>query len=968
MVDPQLVPIYDVLDAPLTGMNSARYPLALPQGSWPLLQNVRLDDGTLMARNPTVAIATGGLPTSQPFGVFSGFVDNIQVYLAAMAVTGGIAIYESLDSVNWLEATAISGAYGNTRLTSGLQVNFKAVRDKVNSVDTVIIQNGTDSPRVYTRAAINGAKIRSHAPVTYPQWALTTRPIPQFANNFFSVANNTAKGIVNTNSLAISAMSGAISPITVTTLTNHGLANGDFVSVTGSTGNTVANGTWQVTVTGATTFTIQDIQTNAAQTGNGVYGGSGTVFLQVFAANGNNNVVQFALNKTAINVSSVVDVGFTTIDITGSAQMIIAADSATLDIWSNLLLAIKTTAIAYIYPTLIARIPWTDPGFANSPYTGGWQGEELLIYSLGDIDPATRISVNKLSAFWQGQLPTASVIANIHAIFFSGTINQGSSFSVAYRNSGTKAQGPGAIMPVKVDYTGNTIVSVAGTTSTVAATIPYLPYVRYNYLVPIQGPSVADLALGIDTVDLYRRDVGSTNYYLIKSISFGSWNDGAFPNAWCYKGPQLSPSVPATVGTALPPNMNNGRYLNTNTDTFDYSQLAPDDLYTTIPTGFAMTVANNRFVVGSGTNGVYPNVQTSEGNNPFRFRQLSDVSAANSYRSPSFFTLQGENIQAFATVASSGLGTSIIYVFTQKAIYVMGGFDSISLTNATLRYQMGTLSPSSVVQRKGYIYWLNEEGQVCRLDNVTPSYLMATPVFIGRKVIDDRTRAISASRLANVRGLAVYERYYLFYTPSGSVSNTRALVWDEVTEGWVEDTLPTDGEHIYSNGSSPNRNFAISQVGQVYEHEQRGNVTPQAITLTTSQLRVKPFSTQIFNRIAINADPSPGSILTISRQYYKTAQVETTTLTLTALGSENRILRYDNYLGNPAGKTDQVISITISGSALPGTRFYAIGMETLPRESAIDVDMITTPTPPSSAFYGLDFSDSVDTIYLVEVL
>jgi len=54
------------------------------------------------------------------------------------------------------------------------------------------------------------------------------------------------------------------SPIAITTAANHGLNTGDIVQVTGSTGNTAANGQFVVTKTGATTFTLNNSNGNAA--------------------------------------------------------------------------------------------------------------------------------------------------------------------------------------------------------------------------------------------------------------------------------------------------------------------------------------------------------------------------------------------------------------------------------------------------------------------------------------------------------------------------------------------------------------------------------------------------------------------------------------------------------------------------------------------------------------------------------
>jgi hypothetical protein len=61
------------------------------------------------------------------------------------------------------------------------------------------------------------------------------------------------------------------SPIQITTSTNHGLTTGQSVFITEVGGNTAANGSFVITSTGATTFTLD------GSTGNGAYTSSGFV-------------------------------------------------------------------------------------------------------------------------------------------------------------------------------------------------------------------------------------------------------------------------------------------------------------------------------------------------------------------------------------------------------------------------------------------------------------------------------------------------------------------------------------------------------------------------------------------------------------------------------------------------------------------------------------------------------------------
>lgn len=92
-----------------------------------------------------------------------------------------------------------------------------------------------------------------------------------------STANSTSNsGVYNITgfealNLSVQTTTGnGVSPITVTTTTTNTLTTGQTVLISSVTGNTNANGTWTITVLNGTQFTV-----NA--TGNGTYGGGGTV-------------------------------------------------------------------------------------------------------------------------------------------------------------------------------------------------------------------------------------------------------------------------------------------------------------------------------------------------------------------------------------------------------------------------------------------------------------------------------------------------------------------------------------------------------------------------------------------------------------------------------------------------------------------------------------------------------------------
>lgn len=105
-----------------------------------------------------------------------------------------------------------------------------------------------------------------------------------------SIGSATWNGEGSRVTTSISSSTNA-TPIAITTSAAHGYSTGDTVFICDHTTNTNANGTWEITVTGSTTFTLN------SSTGNGVGGAAGT------ARKANNCVVRLASALTE-NIAS----------------------------------------------------------------------------------------------------------------------------------------------------------------------------------------------------------------------------------------------------------------------------------------------------------------------------------------------------------------------------------------------------------------------------------------------------------------------------------------------------------------------------------------------------------------------------------------------------------------------------------------------------------------------------------------
>jgi hypothetical protein len=95
------------------------------------------------------------------------------------------------------------------------------------------------------------------------------------------------------------------SPIVITSA-GHGFATGDFVAITGVTGNTAANGLWQITLSDANSFSLNGSTGNAAYVSGGLASKPNVV---VFQASFGGSVANWTWNEWAIFNSASAGVG-----------------------------------------------------------------------------------------------------------------------------------------------------------------------------------------------------------------------------------------------------------------------------------------------------------------------------------------------------------------------------------------------------------------------------------------------------------------------------------------------------------------------------------------------------------------------------------------------------------------------------------------------------------------------------------
>jgi len=180
-----VVPIFNPLTAPCLGMFSGLAPSGLKPGQFSLISNLRYDDASLTARQPTTLRAATGLPgtAASARGLWSGFLNGVFYVIGAWVVTGGkVGIFYSTDGLAFTEGTAASGAYGNSRMVDPARpLVFATCNNIGDGLDYLFVQNGIDAPRFFGVATLNSTHARVIKQYSAPTWATAT-PISSSLN------------------------------------------------------------------------------------------------------------------------------------------------------------------------------------------------------------------------------------------------------------------------------------------------------------------------------------------------------------------------------------------------------------------------------------------------------------------------------------------------------------------------------------------------------------------------------------------------------------------------------------------------------------------------------------------------------------------------------------------------------------------------------------------------------------------
>lgn len=628
--------------------------------------------------------------------------------------------------------------------------------------------------------------------------------------------------------------------------------------------------------------------------------------------NPSNTITVTATNPTQGNQSRTVFSA--SIDLTECRQLVIIGNSSLANyagIWSNVKVSIGDAGgLVVVYDPTSAANGAIAEASLSSDGTSWMVGFSLDAHIASSSNPNIA-AIDRIQFEWVGATLSASTYAiTMYVIAGSGEVNGNALHCITYSNQWSLGESIPLFYPtVKPESIAN-----LGGSSTVDLDCGNNSSFYYNYVLPWIHTTTTTRDEGTNTLNIYRRDEDEDDYWFVTSVTIATYSGG-----WSF----------SNHGTT------SARGLNSTTDSTYAKQQskAPDPEHIPLPKGKAMVTANGRLFIAAATaTGAFSKLYISEHKHLTRFREvpriidglLDPVSATAHF-------LEGEDIQGFATVSVGYGGASYVYVFTNKSIYMIGA----DVNRIQKIASVGTLSPRSIAEYRGSVYFLDADRKVRVLET-------GVVKDISDRLVEDILKAIpsstwAASRVHKVSGRFWNGCYRLYYSPNGATTNTRCLVWDVEEEKWYDDAMTgsiTGEEAIEWTEAGKHILLLYGNNLHVYEVEKSGQTTDDGtnptLTLTTNEISLEDWREFAVGQVGIICDDvSSGSVAVALSFRPGTGSNSTSTISVDVTPSQ--AWRYNSAwtLGNDLRGTWAKLSFSLQAPS--GTSIYEMMCELHPR-------------------------------------
>jgi len=386
-------------------------------------------------------------------------------------------------------------------------------------------------------------------------------------------------------------------------------------------------------------------------------------------------------------------------------------------------------------------------------------GSKSILYTWGLTNSANTLSgsISKVKFTYKGttdKFASATIqilAAGIGALGIAGTPNYGVTYA---SNINWCETGLAVLDSAKASGVLTAMLTTTGTKYFKFPISTALRFFWYVKPIPFSGGNAY-----YNGIYLYRKDEGSSDYLYCASAGITDWTGHA--------------GIPAdtwvSVGTGIITD-------NIDENSLDPDRVAPSAFNGVIP-GFNCGIsANDRTIIGDDTQ-----YRFSEYRYPLRFSDI--INPANFDRSSGGFKFTSEMPKAF-TKLPSGANVQEVGMFTDKAFYSIAGIDAYSLMRPSLLSQYGTLSPKSVVTRRGDTFLLDDARFISQFP---PNQTIRQRSMDVKNILD----GIDTARLPYVNSAVFNDRFYMFYTQEGQTVNNTAFVYDLTNGSIVRETYGT---------------------------------------------------------------------------------------------------------------------------------------------------------------------------------
>lgn len=943
---PSVVPIYRP-GMPIR-MVSALDPTALKEGEFALLQNVRPDTDVISARYPTTlfqggarspqtttfspSLAGGSLPRGVWSGILNGSTYVVTAWTVpqtALSTTLASACAQNATSLSVASATGIA-ANGVLQIDTGTSLEYVTVASSYTSGTTIPLSTPTQFAHASGAAVAAPTLVALYSStngyafeeVTAASGAYgNTRLTDSGANVAFQAVSNVSPTGVSTDYLI--AQNGIAYPtVYSTTAVNSAYCVGI---------KPVAAPTTYETTTPTLSCGGYLSMSNLGSPNNTTTPGGVTTQSQFYFSVASPVAIAFQLETSlSAGYSAAITTSSSAYSFTGTTQLCLAVslnsgfDSILVTLRLDVYDYLSSSWITVYDPNPSAPVgsPPTEVAFGSNIglFPGAvfaYNNESMAGLQIGGIRYVAPATISN---------PIAPIAGIIVAVYAGGSISTpaGSGLAVSYFNSGSKTESAGVILPVPSVTPTLTSVGMVGLAN---QSLPLSPSLYYNLSAPALAS--AQYGMGVDTLNIYVAFPGSTTYGYAQSVNLATYASG-----W---------SNSASVGTLV-----------TATAIPVETYTSPDAYIVSAPAGTCMAGGGGRLLVGSGSQYWF-----SEYPFPFRFRLALDVSNGVARSSSGgYCTLpNAEKCAGFAVSGASALGTSSFYLFTNASTYNITGPDGVSLSSPTLLASVGCSAPDSIAVYRDSIFFLDDNYQIIKFSygqsqfyfyqNVN-SYQLMLP--LSKRVVDDQTRAIPASRLAFAQGCAVYDRYYFAYTPGGGTANTLMLVFDMTTGCFVQDTPTVGGmsaEAMCPCTIGGRSVYCQSIDRQCYEWENTASAVPVSASVVSGAMNPNGGDRTFFGRIKLVADVQSGQTATLTKYLiaggdtpYGSASTDVTYVDMATGVSGGQVYRYDWRVSGganvPGGNQGLSCQIGLALAMTPGSRIFAIENEQMASSPGAD--------------------------------